>query len=255
MKRNFLICLIVWFAGVASSPATALDEANQQFTSGEFLAAVASYEKLIADQGPDATVYYNLGNAYQSQKLYGPAILAYERARLITPRDPDLLANLALARKAAAAFEDSGMNPRLEAVLGHFSRNEWSWLVAGGALVLGGVALLRGVVKFQVRWLRQLSVTVAVFAGIGMVAGSAALYLRRGDASRGIVLSENATVRLSPFEKAESLGTAGPGRVVHLREKSGDFHYVEVPGTSLHGWLAGADVAAITPEESVSPAP
>ena len=64
----------------------------------------------------------------------------------------------------------------------------------------------------------------------------------------GVVLSQNASVRLSPFEKAESLGTPGTGKMVRLGAKSGDFQYVEVPGTHLRGWLSNEDVAAIVPQ-------
>ena len=182
---------------------------------------------------------------FRSLKQYGPVILAYERARLLTPRDPDLLANLALARKAATAFEESGLNPRLEAALNYLSRHEWSWLVVGGALLVGVLAVVGGVVKLPQR-LRTVALMTGGVAGLVIVAGAAALYLRRDEAGRGIVLTENATVRLSPFEKAESLGTPGPGRLVHLGVETGGFRYVEIANTNLKGWLAGNDVAAIS---------
>jgi tetratricopeptide (TPR) repeat protein len=234
-----LLCLLL---GASSVFANEFDQANQRFKSGDFAGAATAYEQIIAAEGPRASVYYNLGNSYQQLKRYGPAILAYERARLLTPRDPDLLANLALARKAAAAFEENGLHPWLEAVVHFLSRNEWSWLVAGGALFLGLLAI-GSVGKFPRRGL----LVAAGVAGVTIIAGSTALYLRRGEAARGIVLSTDATVRLSPFEKAESLGTPGQGRIVRLGAKNGDYQYIEVPGASLRGWLAGKDVAAITP--------
>ncbi len=243
MNKNPLLCLIGLLMGSVSGFATDFDDANQQFKSGNFAGAAATYEKIIAAEGPRASVYYNLGNSYQQLKQYGPAILAYERAQLLTPRDPDLLANLALARKAATAFEESGLHPWLEAVVNRLSRNEWSWLVAGSALFLGILAVAGGVVKLP---RRGVLVSTSV-AGLLIAVASTALYLRRGEAVRGIVLSEGATVRLSPFEKAESLGTPGPGRIVRLGAKNGDFQYIEVPGASLNGWLASKDVAAITP--------
>ncbi|MES2658199.1 MAG: tetratricopeptide repeat protein [Verrucomicrobiota bacterium] len=250
MNRNLILNLMLLLAGASGAFASAFEQANQQSTAGDFTGAAASYEKILADEGPDAAVYYNLGNSYQSLKQYGPSILAYERARLLTPRDPDLLANLALARKAATAFEGSGLHPRLEAVINHLSRNEWSWLVVGSALVVGVLAILCGIVKLQRRWMRNLAIGIGGFVAIVIAAGSTALYLRRTDAGRGIVLSDHATVRLSPFEKAESLGTTGPGRLVRLGESSGDFRYIEVPGTNLRGWLASTEVTAITPEDS-----
>lgn len=242
-----LFCLLLGASPVFAVGAEDFDAANQQFTAGDFAAAAAGYEQILAARGPCAAVLYNLGNSYQRLGRIGPAILAYERARLLTPRDPDLLANLALARKAAAAFEEPARHPRLEAALTYLSRNELSWLVAGSALVLGGLALVGGVLRWPRPMLRQAAVVLACLTSLAMLAGGTVLYLRRGEASRGIVLPEAATLRLSPFEKAESLGTQGPGKIVHLGEKSGDFHYIEVPGVNLRGWLADKDVAAITP--------
>lgn len=248
MMRTLIHKFLIGLATICVGNAATLAEANKQFEDGKFSEAVTSYQKLLEVGGPDAAVYYNLGNAFQSGKKFGPAILAYERARLLTPRDPDLQANLAMARKAAAAFEESELHPRVDAVMGYLSRNEWSWLMVGGGLFLGVYALLRGLVKWPVRWTRQFGGVLAVMAGLGIVAGSVALWLRRGEAARGIVLTENASVRLSPFEEAEALGTAMPGRVIRLGEVKGDFRYIEVPGTGLKGWLAKADVAAVSPE-------
>lgn len=246
MNKNFFLGLLYLLIGASSVFASEFDQANQQFKAGDFAGAAAAYEKIIAAEGPRASVYYNLGNSYQQLKQYGPAILAYERARLLTPRDPDLLANLALARKAATAFEESGLHPWLDVVVNRLSRNEWSWLLAGSALYMGLLSVVAGAVKLP---RRGVLVSTGV-VGLLIAAASTALYLRRGESVRGIVLSEGATVRLSPFEKAESLGTPGQGGSVRLSAKSGDFQYIEVPGASLKGWLASKDVAAITPDGS-----
>lgn len=248
MTWKALICIISFFGSAPFLLGSAFEDGNQQFAAGDFAGAAKSYEKILADDGPDAAVFYNLGNSYQSLKKYGPAILAYERAKLLGARDPDLLANLALARKAATAFEDAGKYPRLEAAMDRLSRNEWSWLVAGGALVLGCMVLLRGAVDVPKRWMRHAGGVVCILAVTGIVLGSVALWLRRGEGARGVVLVENAAVRLSPFEKAESLGTSIPGRIVRLGERNGEFYYAEVPGTNLNGWLANSDVALIVDE-------
>lgn len=241
-----LVIILVGFL-IVSSPciASTFDEANAKYRTGDFSAAAAAYEKLLASEGPRASVYYNLGNSYQQLKQFGHAILAYERARLLTPRDPDLLANLARARKAAAAFEESARHPWLDAAVNQLSLNEWSWLLAGSALFLGVLAIAAGVFK---RLRRKLAIAACAVVCLIAVAGSA-LHLRHGESLRGIVLTDTAAVRLSPFEKAEALGTPGPGRVVILGDRSGDFQYVEVPATNLKGWLASKDVAAILRQE------
>ena len=233
MTKNLFLGLLCLLLGTAAAFANDFDRANGQFKAGDFSGAASAYEKILAAEGPRATVFYNLGNSYQQLKRYGPAILAYERARLLTPRDPDLLANLALARKAATVAEVPGPYPRLDVALNYLSPNEWSWLVAGSALFLGCLAVVCG------------AVGPACLAGVCIIAGATALYLQRVETGRGVVLSADAAVRLSPFEKAESLGTPGVGRIVRLGAGSGDFKYIEVPGASLSGWMAGKDVAAI----------
>ena len=246
MKRAFLTIMLFLVAAVASG-ASRFEQANRQFSDGDIAGAAAIYQEILDSDGPNAAVLFNLGNCEQRLGKFGPAILAYERARLLTPRDPDLAANLALARKAAAVFEEPGLHPRLHAILNYLSLNEWSWLVAGSVLLLGVLALVCGLARLPQRWM---SVSARAAAGVAVVlvfVGAAALYLRRDEGNRGVVLSESATVRLSPFETAESLGTPGPGRIVHILKTDNGFHYVEVPATKLRGWMAEKDVSAVSP--------
>lgn len=253
MKRLLIICLAWMCGGIGSAFADGRDEfdrANAIFEAGDFANAAAAYEEIIMNHGPRASVYYNLGNSHLRMEDYGRAILAYERARLLSPRDPDLRSNLALARKTAAAFEeDPALHPRLAAALHFLSRNEWSWLVAGGAILLGLLGLLGGVVRVRRGWMTRVISISAVIAVLLIVAGSVALYLRRADAARGVIVSADAVLRLSPFETAESVATPPPGRTVMLGEKSGDFRFIEIPGTNLQGWLADKDVSPIIPRD------
>ncbi len=253
MRRLFIICLACLFGAAASALADGrgeFDRTNALFEAGDFASAAAAYEKILAEKGPRASVYYNLGNSHLRMGDYGPAILAYERAKLLTPRDPDLRANLALARRTAAAFEEEpGLHPRVVAALHFLSRNEWSWLVAGGAMLLGGLGLLAGVARVRRGWMTRVISISAALAAVVILAGSVALYLGRGEAARGVIVSADAVLRLSPFETAEPVATPGPGRTVLLGEQSGDFRFIEIPGTNLQGWLADKDVAAVIPPD------
>jgi tetratricopeptide (TPR) repeat protein len=253
MRRLFIICLACLCGAAASAwadgPET-FDRANAMFEAGDFAGAAAAYQEILVEHGPRAPVYYNLGNSHLRMGDYGPAILAYERARLLAPRDPDLKSNLALARKTAAAFEEeSGLHPRVAAALHFLSRDEWSWLVVGGAMLLGGLVLLGGAARVRRGWMARVMVLSAALATLVMLAGSAALYLRRDEAARGVIVAADAVLRLSPFETAEPLATPGPGRTVRLGEKSGDFRFIEIPGTNLQGWLADTHVAAVIPPD------
>lgn len=249
MHVKFSRILFGLLALVFSSSAAfaGIDDANKLFQSGDFSGAANAYQKIIGAEGPSAAVLYNLGNSHYRLGQYGPAILAYERAKLLAPRDPDLQANLNLARKAATVFDKSSLDPRLEAVAGYLSLNEWSRLVAGAALWMGVLSVLAGVVRISNPVARRVALASIVFSVVLIAIGTAALVLRRDEAGRGIVLSKDAAIRLSPFEKAETVGTPGAGRIVRMGAKNGGYFYVDVPGTELHGWMFETDVASIVP--------
>ena len=72
--------------------------ANGRYERGEFAEAAQQYENLIAMGYEDTALYYNLGNAYLEGGDPGRAILNYLRAEELSPRNPNVRANLDLAR-------------------------------------------------------------------------------------------------------------------------------------------------------------
>ncbi|HVR30357.1 MAG TPA: SH3 domain-containing protein [Thermoanaerobaculia bacterium] len=90
-------------ASVAPSvgPAEMLSRANEAYVATDFAAAIAGYRALL-DAGHDhAMLHYNLGCAHLRSGDVGRAIASYRRAAAAAPRDQDVRANLAFARKNA----------------------------------------------------------------------------------------------------------------------------------------------------------
>lgn len=242
MSTRMILTLLWLIVGAHVSLAGPFADANAAFQSGDFQQAVDGYEKSLQVDGPSAAAYYNLGNAYQRMEKYGFAILAYERARLITPRDPDLRANLEKARKAVSAFDGTGGNSN--ALLTYFSRNEWSWILVGAAVLIGGLAFAAGCKRIKRRWMIVTAIGVSLLV-IGVA--SMALVIRSGEANRAVVVSKEAVLRLSPFAKAESVATPGEGRMVSLGKREGGYFYVTVLGQGVSGWMATEDVERLIP--------
>lgn len=67
---------------------------DSAYSQGRFGEAVKIYESLIAANGGNVELYYNLGNAAYRSNMIGKAILNYERALRIDPTDEDVKANL-----------------------------------------------------------------------------------------------------------------------------------------------------------------
>ena len=93
---------------------------------------------------------YNLGNSYARAGQLGLAALAYERAGLLAPNDPDIHANLVFVRAAAHV----PMAPRhwYTSLVPVPSPALAAWLGVAGLLLIG-VGLVIGRITRRSRWL------------------------------------------------------------------------------------------------------
>lgn len=91
----FLPCLAVAQEG---GEAATKAMGDSLYISGDYTAAIAVYEQILATDGEAADIYYNIGNAHYKNNNIAPAILNYERALLLAPGDDDVKFNLALAQ-------------------------------------------------------------------------------------------------------------------------------------------------------------
>src|ERR1017187_8408427 len=98
-RYMYKVAVLVWLLGLSAAiaaPSDDLKAANQLFDTGKFAEAAAVYEKI---EPKTAHVYFNLGNTHFREGKLGLAILDYERAQRLAPRDPDIAANLKFAEQ------------------------------------------------------------------------------------------------------------------------------------------------------------
>src|SRR6187401_894746 len=89
-----------YFVGAAPA-ADALNKfetGNKLYEERKFAEAAAAYQGIVDSGLGSPALYFNLGNALFKSGQNGRAIVAYQRAAQITPRDPDVRANLQFAR-------------------------------------------------------------------------------------------------------------------------------------------------------------
>ncbi len=222
------------------------ERANADFEAGRFEEAAAAYEELLDNDGPRVAVLQNLGSAYFRTGDEGRSILAFERALLLKPGDPDLKANLKLVRDQAAVFPP----PPTEGWRGWLerpSRKFWSGLALGSALLLPVAAGLWLTLRSRWRGAAGLSIFASV-AGLGALGFSlAALQWRKGEDARGIVVGDPANLRISPFEKAEERGSLAGGREVRLGREENGYFWVSLDGGATEGWVAAKEVERLIP--------
>lgn len=74
-------------------------EGNARYRSGDFDGARSRYLAAAETGAKDARLFYNLGNACFKSDRLGEAVLWYERALRLQPRDEDIVANLRFLRR------------------------------------------------------------------------------------------------------------------------------------------------------------
>jgi tetratricopeptide (TPR) repeat protein len=219
------------------------EAANAAFAEGRFADARAGFAE-IAASAPSVAVLYNLGNAAFRDGRIGEAVLSYERALLLAPRDPDTRANLRQVRKAAGLPEpNDGPWSRATRPL---SASGWAWLASAGLYLACGALLgLRLVRGDGARATFRPALRAALASGIALlVVGGAACATRLAERDRAVVLDEDPVLRVAPYASATVSSELAPGEVVRIERSHEGFTLVRT-AAGRSGWTTSAAVARI----------
>ncbi len=227
MTRIACLLLIALLPGLLPAAAAAdikaaqeiFFEANRAYKNQQFRKAIDTYQTLIADGFANGHIFYNLGNAYYRSGDLGRAILFYERARLLIPRDEDLKFNLAHAagQTLDAPGDDRGRPagdfPGLDSVNLFEAFFVFALLNLGFFLVLG-TRLFR-----KTEWSYYAVIFLTLLIGIGACALALKWYGWRTD-NRAVVLSGELDVHAGPDATDTVLFKLHAGTIVrHEREE------------------------------------
>lgn len=218
-----------------------LDDANRAFGEGQYQQAAQEFQRIITQKGYSAPLLFDLGNAYLKGGEPVKAILAYERARLLAPRDAAISTNLRTAREAASAPDPTGWVTRAVRTL---SMNTWAWLASA---CFWAAVLALGAAAASQRWRRW---GVAVATGLGLIFASAlgASCVASRELETAFVL-QPAPVLVSPFDSAQSDFALSAGSTVKLLGVRDQYWLVrDAQGRS--GWVDRAQVAPLIPRQS-----
>ncbi len=188
-----------------------------------------------------ANALYNLGNAYARANQPALAILNYERARLLTPDDPDIDANLRFVR--AAAHQPSPARSRLEATVTYLSPTLTAWLGVVGVLCLG-TALIGGLKTARPPALRRAGVVIGVLLIAWNVASAVVLWPA---VHAAVVVTAAAPVRVAPVPLGEPVFTLSLAETVQIAATFEDFVLVRTHAGKT-GWAARTNVVPVEPD-------
>ena len=224
--------------------------ANGRYERGEFAEAAQQYEDLVAIGYEDSALYYNLGNAYLEGGDPGRAILNYLRAGELSPRNPNVRANLDIARSMTLDKIETERDSLVESV-SYLGRR---WVTPGE---LGVVALLLWTVgclavsALLVWRTAPLRVALRIVAGVSSVTAllTFALLLNMIYAnpydSAGVVTAESVDALSGPgFQYAEEF-TLHSGAQIRLLDTRRGWFQVTLPGGEIRGWMPAHTVESV----------
>ncbi len=233
----------------ASADATAVDAANQLYAAGHYAEAAQIFEQELTRGVEDSTLYFNLGNAYYQQGDLGRAVLNYQRAAQLAPRDADIQANLELARAQTTellAAEPEGPLAALADLTGWLTLNETAVIVLAFWFLLGFLLLARQQIKAGKgsKWLGYTAVVILTLLIIsGLSLGSRAILQQTQP--EGVVVAPTVAVSSSPGAEPTTGISLMSGTQVNVVETQGDWVRVNLPG-SAESWLPTQAVEPVT---------
>jgi len=214
------------------------ESANKLYEQGKFAEAAAAYEAIRQTGVASPALDFNLGNALFKSSQIGRALVAYRQAEQLTPRDPDVRANLQFARNQVQG--PTRRAGRVERWLGKLSLNEWTALAAV-SLWLTFVSLAAVQLKPKLAQSLRNFTIAAVIATLIFGAALALAFTTQGGRNLAIVTARDVTVHNGPFDESPSAFTANDGAELRVLDRKENWLQV-TDDNRRTGWLKRDEV-------------
>lgn len=244
---SFLFLITTY--SIAVTPKEQMAKANELAAGGKYEEAISMYSALLSEGQESCVLYYNLGNAYYQQGNLSSAILQYERAKRISPKDKDILHNLQIANQDVK-FPVNNL-PVLfyvrwwENIVNIFSPTIWGILCL---LTLWGTFAVFGFFTYRKETqLKKRSFYSGVILGILTVLFLLFAYSRyeyRYHQPHAIVTAEEVPLQIAPSNDSEVSTSLTEGVKVAVKDQLDDWVKVSL-SDGREGWISLKNIEMI----------
>jgi len=247
VKKSSLFCLIIFlFLGYVGSVKAdhnqyLFDQANKHFQQNEYQQAIETYLEIISNGYESWQLYYNLGNAYYKVKQVGRAIVNYERALKLNPKNEDILFNLDIANLSVV---DKIVTPPQFIIIKFLSDLKSLWDIQTLTFLAIGVYLLITllvIVKIFIRNSRfQRLINMILIAVMTLFLIVSIIFIIRIHENNtfqyAIVLEQKVDVLSSPDSEATELFSLHEGVKLKVEEFRDDWAKIRLADRKV-GWV------------------
>ena len=133
MVKNSIVIIIFLFCLLGSAQKDSnFEKATTAYNEGAFSEAIDLYVAILEDGQHSAALYYNLGNSYYKLNDIPNSIYYYEKALLLSPKDPEILNNLGYAQQmtldAIDTMPETGLSKFYKSILHTFTFDQWAYM-------------------------------------------------------------------------------------------------------------------------------
>jgi len=236
-----LILLLALPAFALQNNATKMfEEGNSLYNNKQYDQAIEKYKEILSGGAESAALYYNMGNSYYKIGKIGYAILYFERAKRLAPKDKEILNNLYFLQKKV---KNLGTLPSLplynaiENVENTFSINILT------ILCYIFFVLLLGSLSFYIFASKILFRKISFFLGFGilicLIMASSLLVLKYRDlyfSESAIVITNSAQIKYSPDMESRELFSVFEGERVEIEDQVAGWAKVKALN-GKNGWI------------------
>ncbi len=224
-----------------------LMETDQPRAEQALREAIATYESLLKEGVDNGAIHYNLGNAYALLGDVGHAMLAYRRAAMFIPNDPNLLKNIETLESQLRTEINAAPAQATWSLGRSWLRSAPPAIVAGIALVSWSVFWLALTIRQRWRSMPRAFVVIAAMAFLCSAAVAAgAAWAERTD-ERAIITAPETVGRKGPDATAYAPSFAAPltaGMEVTLVDTRPGWSLVRLADTR-ETWVPSTDLERI----------
>ncbi|MDR1950625.1 MAG: tetratricopeptide repeat protein [Bacteroidales bacterium] len=246
MKKILSLIIAIFLAGHAF-PKNTFEQGNDFYIAEEYKKASEAYMSVVKSGFVSSELYYNLGNSFFRLGDYPNAILYYEKAKRLAPKDEEILMNLGIANtKITDRFEvmpDIFFMRWWKTFAGFFSRDQWAIVFL--CLVFATVLCLAWYFLTLTYGRKKTAFYIcAIFVILsGTVIGAGIQQHQEQTRRAGIIMKNKINVSSSPQTDRPKFVIHG-GTKVDILDEIGNYYRIRVADGS-NGWISKEELAVI----------
>ena len=222
-------------------------KANNAYANGQYQDAATHYQSLIQNSHISGAIYYNLGNTYAKLGKKGYALLYYTRARQLDPHDEDILANIHFLQSQLSIPESTrhvSWTDHIQQLIQE--RIPLSiWFVLTYCVFLGiCITIIYGwwtQKQAKQQWIMLGLLLLSVIILLLCYINGYRYHYRH---PKGVIISQQSTVRYSPSLIGTPAFNLSEGQFVHIIRHDGSWTHVRL-NKKQSGWIPTSNIEKI----------